>query len=208
MHETIWERRMKDYKLIYVFDFFAILITLIAYAVVNYISGSSLFTVLPLIPLLSSAAVLPLGVIGLLYQHANLLVIYNTRLSLFVIWCIVWMGVSLIYQGEIVGLIASIIWFIAALLYFWGLYVTSKALTYITTHYRGYDDVDPERVQFIEQMLRDMIDEIKQKEIDIAAGAIPTTEDTAKKDRLSKKAVKKGQRTPRNKAGYDKSKTE
>lgn len=44
---------------------------------------------------------------------------------------------------------------------------------------RGYDDVDPDRVQFIEQMLRDMMDEIKQRELDIAAGAIPTTDTPA-----------------------------
>ena len=42
----------------------------------------------------------------------------------------------------------------------------------MTFCYRGFDDVDPDRVQFIEQMLRDLIDEIKQKELDIAAGAI------------------------------------
>ncbi|VDM55879.1 unnamed protein product [Angiostrongylus costaricensis] len=85
--------------------------------------------------------------------------------------------VTLLARGDVMGLVASLIWFLGALFYFWGLFVTSKALTYITTHYRGYDDVDPERVQFIEQMLRDLIDEIKQKELDIAAGAIiPTTE--------------------------------
>ncbi|VDM76562.1 unnamed protein product [Strongylus vulgaris] len=100
--------------------------------------------------------------------------------------------VSLFYHGGVVGFVVSTIWFLAALLYFWGLYITSKALTYITTHYRGYDDVDPERVQFIEQMLRDMIDEIKQKELDIAAGAILSAEEAkTTKDDLSKNTKRK-----------------
>ncbi|VDO22800.1 unnamed protein product [Heligmosomoides polygyrus] len=80
---------------------------------------------------------------------------------------------------DVVSMVVALVWFLAALFYFWGLYVTSKALTYLTTHYRGYDDVDPDRVQFIEQMLRDMMDEIKQRELDIAAGAIPTTDTPA-----------------------------
>ncbi|KAJ1346053.1 hypothetical protein KIN20_000729 [Parelaphostrongylus tenuis] len=86
-------------------------------------------------------------------------------------------------RADIMGLVTSLVWFLGALFYLWGLFVTSKALTYITTHYRGYDDVDPDRVQFIEQMLRDMIDEIKQKELDIAAGAIiPSSEPTLEQD--------------------------
>ncbi|KAL6734637.1 hypothetical protein Aduo_005155 [Ancylostoma duodenale] len=169
-----------------VFDFFAVLITLIAYGVLNYFIGPSIYTALPMIALLLSATALPFGVIGLLYQRANFLVIYNTRLSFFVLWSIAWMVFSLQSQGGVLGVAVSLVWFLAALLYFWGLYVTSKAITYVTTHYRGYDDVDPERVQFIEQMLRDMMDEIKQKELDIAAGALPTGEAGVEKEVMAK----------------------
>ncbi|EYC28170.1 hypothetical protein Y032_0008g369 [Ancylostoma ceylanicum] len=174
-----------------VFDFFAFLLTLISYSVLNYFVGSSIYTTLPIVALLLFAAALPFGVVGLLYQRANFLIIYNTRLSLFVLWSIAWMVFSLLSQGGVLGVAVSLVWFLAALLYFWGLYVTSKAITYVNTHYRGYDDVDPERVQFIEQMLRDMIDEIKQKELDIAAGALPTGEAGVEQE-VTARDVKKG----------------
>ncbi|KAK6736180.1 hypothetical protein RB195_019073 [Necator americanus] len=156
-----------------VFDFFGVGIALVAYGALNYFQETSLYTTLPFVVLLFFAAALPLGVVGLLYQRPNLLVVYNTRLSIVVLWSLAWMTFSLLSKEGILGFAVSLFWFLAALCYFWGLFVTSKALNYVTTHYRGYDDVDPERVQFIEQMLRDMIDEIKQKELDIAAGLIP-----------------------------------
>ncbi|KAK6024792.1 hypothetical protein OSTOST_09333 [Ostertagia ostertagi] len=109
----------------------------------------------------------------------------------------------------ITGLAVALFWFLATVAYFWGLFVTSKALTYITTHYRlpilsmflpfrGYDDVDPDRVQFIEQMLRNMIDEIKQRELDIASGALlsetnPTGEAEAE---ITARSAPEGGRTP------------
>lgn len=37
---------------------------------------------------------------------------------------------------DVVSMVVALVWFLAALFYFWGLYVTSKALTYLTTHYR------------------------------------------------------------------------
>ncbi|KJH41192.1 hypothetical protein DICVIV_12831 [Dictyocaulus viviparus] len=155
-----------------VFDFFAVFITLLVYGAINYSQDTSIHTLLPLFTLILSAIAFPTGAIGLLYEKTNLLVIYNTRISLIVLWSFSWMIVTFLVRGDVVGLVTSLFWFIAAVFYFWGLFVTSKALTYVTSHYKGYDDVDPERVQYIEQLLRDLMDEIKQKELDIAAGAI------------------------------------
>ncbi|XGW10559.1 hypothetical protein V3C99_012229 [Haemonchus contortus] len=156
-----------------VFDLFAVLITFAVYAIAHYYYGPSLQTSVPAAALFLFAVAFPTGTIGLLYERANLLVIYNTRISIIVIWSITWMIISMMSNTGTLSLAVALFWFLATVFYFWGLFVTSKALTYITTHYRGYDDVDPDRVQFIEQMLRNMIDEIKQRELDIAAGALP-----------------------------------
>ncbi|XGW10560.1 hypothetical protein V3C99_012229 [Haemonchus contortus] len=164
------EEGNEDYQ---VFDLFAVLITFAVYAIAHYYYGPSLQTSVPAAALFLFAVAFPTGTIGLLYERANLLVIYNTRISIIVIWSITWMIISMMSNTGTLSLAVALFWFLATVFYFWGLFVTSKALTYITTHYRGYDDVDPDRVQFIEQMLRNMIDEIKQRELDIAAGALP-----------------------------------
>ncbi|WKX93789.1 hypothetical protein Q1695_011229 [Nippostrongylus brasiliensis] len=159
-----------------VFDFFAVFLTLLVYAVVRYFNLSHLNTTLPTTALVLFAVSFPTGVVGLLYERANLLAMYNARLWIIVIWSLCWMVYSMMSKAGILGIIVATVWFLGAISYFWGVYVTSKAMTYVTTHYRGYDDVDPDRAQYIEQMLRNLMDEIKQREYDIASGAIPDRE--------------------------------
>ncbi|WKX93792.1 hypothetical protein Q1695_011229 [Nippostrongylus brasiliensis] len=167
------EEGNEDYM---VFDFFAVFLTLLVYAVVRYFNLSHLNTTLPTTALVLFAVSFPTGVVGLLYERANLLAMYNARLWIIVIWSLCWMVYSMMSKAGILGIIVATVWFLGAISYFWGVYVTSKAMTYVTTHYRGYDDVDPDRAQYIEQMLRNLMDEIKQREYDIASGAIPDRE--------------------------------
>ncbi|KAK5966368.1 hypothetical protein GCK32_013311, partial [Trichostrongylus colubriformis] len=73
-----------------VLDFFVVFIALLVYAIINYFFESSLQTSVPIIALLMFAVAFPTGVIGLLYERANLLVIYNTRLCIIMLWSIAW----------------------------------------------------------------------------------------------------------------------
>ncbi|ETN81488.1 hypothetical protein NECAME_02168 [Necator americanus] len=86
-----------------VFDFFGVGIALVAYGALNYFQETSLYTTLPFVVLLFFAAALPLGVVGLLYQRPNLLVVYNTRLSIVVLWSLAWMTNRLTCRFDNVG---------------------------------------------------------------------------------------------------------
>ncbi|CAI4225756.1 unnamed protein product [Auanema sp. JU1783] len=164
-----------------VFDISAVLITAGLYYLVSTEIGWSPDITIPVTALGLSFLGFFFGPIGLLSQKAWMLTIYNVRLIIVVIFSFSWMSYAFMKHEER-NIFVAFIWFCAALLYLWGTFVTTCAVTYLEQHYRGYDDVDYNKKKMIDEKLVKKLEELKQIELDESDSEISNKERERKND--------------------------